>query len=64
LWRTGEYGLKAIDRCRMTAAKYEAARRAIFAIREARGRIWLRVFQDVPITRAARKCAVGYGKAK
>ena len=41
--------LKATDRCRMTAREIEAARRAISRHVKRGGRIWIRVFPDVPI---------------
>ena len=46
----GDYGLKAIDRSRMTAREIEAARRAMTRYVKRGGKIWIRVFPDVPIT--------------
>jgi len=57
----GEYGLKATDRCRMTAREIEAARRAM-ARYVKRGQIWIRVFPDVPITKKPLEVRMGSGK--
>ncbi len=58
----GEYGLKATDRCRMTAREIEAARRAISRHVKRGGRIWIRVFPDVPITQKPLEVRMGSGK--
>ena len=58
----GEYGLKATDRCRMTAREIEAARRAISRYVKRGGRIWIRVFPDVPITQKPLEVRMGSGK--
>ena len=44
----GDYGLKAMDRSRMTAREIEAARRAMTRYVKRGGKIWIRVFPDVP----------------
>ena len=59
----GEFGLKATDRCRMTAREIEAARRAISRYVKRGGRIWIRVFPDVPITQKPLEVRMGSGKA-
>ena len=58
----GEYGLKATDRCRMTAREIEAARRAISRYVKRGGQIWIRVFPDVPITQKPLEVRMGSGK--
>src|ERR1700677_921481 len=58
----GEYGLKATDRARMTAREIEAARRAISRHVKRGGRIWIRVFPDVPITQKPLEVRMGSGK--
>jgi ribosomal protein L16 len=50
----GEYALKATARGRMTARQIEAARRAISRHVKRGGKLWIRVFPDVPITKKAR----------
>ena len=47
----GEYGLKSLGRGRMTARQIEAARRAMTRHVKRGGKIWIRVFPDVPITK-------------
>ena len=47
----GEYGLKAIDRGRITARQIEAARRAMTRHIRRGGKIWIRIFPDKPITK-------------
>jgi large subunit ribosomal protein L16 len=58
----GEFGLKATNRCRMTAREIEAARRAISRYVKRGGRIWIRVFPDVPITQKPLEVRMGSGK--
>ena len=58
----GEYGLKATDRCRMTAREIEAARRAISRYVKRGGRIWIRVFPVVPITQKPLEVRMGSGE--
>src|ERR1700759_4638625 len=58
----GEYGLKATDRARMTAREIEEARRAISRHVKRGGRIWIRVFPDVPITQKPLEVRMGSGK--
>ena len=47
----GEYCLKATSRGRMTARQIEAARRAMTRYIKRGGKVWIRVFPDVPITK-------------
>ena len=47
----GEYGLKALTRGRVTARQIEAARRAMTRYIKRGGKVWIRIFPDVPITK-------------
>ena len=58
----GEYGLKATDRCRMTAREIEAARRAITRQMKRAGRVWIRIFPDVPVSKKPAEVRMGSGK--
>lgn len=58
----GTYGLKAIDRGRMTARQIEAARRAMTRHIKRGGKIWIRVFPDKPITKKPLEVRMGGGK--
>ncbi len=58
----GDYGLKAIDRARMTAREIEAARRAMARYVKRGGQIWVRVFPDVPVTKKPLEVRMGSGK--
>ena len=46
----GEYGLKAMEPERITARQIEAARRALTRHMKRAGRVWIRVFPDVPVS--------------
>lgn len=58
----GEYGLKAIDRGRLTSRQIEAARRAISRHVRRGGKMWIRVFPDKPITLKPLAVRMGSGK--
>lgn len=58
----GEYGLKAIDRGRLTARQIEAARRAITRSVKRGGKLWIRVFPDKPISKKPLEVRMGKGK--
>ena len=58
----GEYGLKAIGRGRITARQIEAARRAMTRYVKRGGKIWIRVFPDVPVTKKPLEVRMGKGK--
>ncbi|MEX0958771.1 MAG: 50S ribosomal protein L16 [Burkholderiales bacterium] len=58
----GEYGLKAIDRGRLTARQIEAARRAMTRHIKRGGRIWIRIFPDKPISQKPAEVRMGNGK--
>jgi len=58
----GEYGLKATSRGRMTAREIEAARRSISRYAKRGGKIWIRVFPDVPVSQKPLEVRMGSGK--
>jgi len=58
----GEYGLKAIDRGRLTSRQIEAARRAISRHVRRGGKMWIRIFPDKPITQKPLAVRMGSGK--
>jgi large subunit ribosomal protein L16 len=58
----GEFGLKAVDRCRLTARQIEAARRAMTRYVKRGGKVWIRVFPDKPITAKPLEVRQGSGK--
>ena len=58
----GEYGLKALQPERVTARQIEAARRAISRHVKRVGRMWIRVFPDVPVTKKPAEVRMGSGK--
>jgi large subunit ribosomal protein L16 len=58
----GEYGLKAAERGRVSARQIEAARRAMTRQVKRAGKIWIRVFPDVPISSKPLEVRMGKGK--
>lgn len=58
----GEYGLKAVERGRLTARQIEAARRAMNRHIRRGGKIWIRVFPDKPVTTKPIEVRMGKGK--
>lgn len=58
----GEFGLKAVDRGRITARQIEAARRAMTRYIKRSGRIWIRIFPDKPISQKPAEVRMGNGK--
>ena len=58
----GEYGLKALEPERVTARQIEAARRAITRHMKRAGRVWIRVFPDVPVSKKPAEVRMGSGK--
>ena len=58
----GEYGLKAIEPERVTARQIEAARRAITRHMKRAGRLWIRIFPDVPVSAKPAEVRMGSGK--
>ena len=58
----GEYGRRATARGRLTARQIEAARRAMTRHIKRGGKIWIRVFPDVPVTKKPIEVRMGKGK--
>jgi len=58
----GEYGLKAVERGRITARQIEAARRAMTRHIKRGGKVWIRLFPDKPITKKPLEVRQGKGK--
>ncbi|KUJ71127.1 50S ribosomal protein L16 [Thiomicrospira sp. WB1] len=58
----GEYGLKAMERGRMTSRQIEAARRVMTRKVKRGAKIWIRVFPDKPITNKPLEVRMGKGK--
>ncbi len=58
----GEYGLQAIEPVWMTSRQIEAARRTMVRYVRRRGKVWIRVFPDKPVTQKAAETRMGKGK--
>ncbi|MBV9735202.1 MAG: 50S ribosomal protein L16 [Acidisphaera sp.] len=58
----GAYGLKALEPERVTARQIEAARRAITRAMRRTGRVWIRIFPDVPVSVKPAEVRMGSGK--
>ena len=58
----GSFGLKATEPERVTAREIEAARRAITRQMKRAGRVWIRVFPDVPVSKKPAEVRMGSGK--
>ncbi|MBV9347189.1 MAG: 50S ribosomal protein L16 [Pseudolabrys sp.] len=58
----GEYGLKALEPDRVTARQIEAARRALTRAMKRAGRVWIRVYPDVPVSKKPIEVRMGKGK--
>ena len=58
----GSYGLKAMEPERITARQIEAARRAITRHIKRQGRLWIRIFPDVPVSSKPAEVRMGKGK--
>jgi large subunit ribosomal protein L16 len=58
----GSYGLKAIGPARVTARQIEAARRSITRHMKRAGRVWIRIFPDVPVSQKPAEVRQGKGK--
>ena len=58
----GEWGLQALEPGWMTQRQIEAARRALVHSMKRRGKIWIRIFPDKPVTRKAAETRMGKGK--
>ena len=58
----GQFGLKAMEPDRLTARQIEAARRAMTRHMKRAGRVWIRVFPDVPVSKKPLEVRMGSGK--
>ena len=58
----GQFGLKAMEPERITARQIEAARRALTRNMKRAGRVWIRVFPDVPVSKKPAEVRMGSGK--
>lgn len=58
----GAFGLKALEPERITARQIEAARRAITRHMKRAGRVWIRIFPDIPVTSKPTEVRMGKGK--
>ena len=58
----GSYGLKTVEPERLTARQIEAARRAITRQMKRQGRVWIRIFPDLPVTGKPAEVRMGKGK--
>ncbi|MFD2239065.1 50S ribosomal protein L16 [Aureimonas populi] len=58
----GTFGLKALEPERVTARQIEAARRAITRQMKRQGRVWIRIFPDLPVTAKPTEVRMGKGK--
>jgi large subunit ribosomal protein L16 len=58
----GQFGLKALEPERITARQIESARRAITRAMKRAGRVWIRIFPDVPVSQKPQEVRMGSGK--
>lgn len=58
----GSHGLKATEPERITARQIEAARRAMTRHMKRQGRVWIRIFPDLPVTKKPTEVRMGKGK--
>ena len=58
----GSFGLKAMGHERLTARQIEAARKAIKGYLKRAGKLWIRVFPDLPVTQKPAEVRMGSGK--
>ena len=58
----GQFGLKALEPERVTARQIEAARRAMTRHMKRAGRVWIRIFPDVPVSKKPLEVRMGSGK--
>jgi len=58
----GAFGLKAVEPARITARQIEAARRTITRHLKRQGRVWIRIFPDVPVSSKPAEVRMGSGK--
>lgn len=60
----GTFGLKALEPERVTARQIEAARRALSRAMKRQGRLWIRIFPDVPVSKRPPEVRQGKGKGE
>lgn len=60
----GSYGLKALDRCLITARQIESARQTMSRSVKRGGKIWVRIFPDFPISKKGAEVPMGGGKGQ
>jgi large subunit ribosomal protein L16 len=58
----GQFGLKALEPERVTARQIEAARRALTRHMKRSGRVWIRIYPDVPVSKKPLEVRMGSGK--
>jgi large subunit ribosomal protein L16 len=58
----GEFGLQALEPCWLNSRQIEAARRTMVRYIRRRGKVWIRVFPDKPVTKKAAETRMGSGK--
>ena len=58
----GQYGLKSLEPERVNAREIEAARRAITREMKRQGRVWIRIFPDIPVSKKPTEVRMGKGK--
>ncbi len=58
----GQFGLKALEPERVTARQIEAARRAVTREMKRQGKVWIRIFPDVPVSQKPTEVRMGSGK--
>lgn len=58
----GTFGMKALEPARITARQIEAARRIISRVMKRSGKLWIRIFPDVPVTKKPAEVRMGSGK--
>ncbi len=58
----GSFGLKALEPARVTAAQIEAARRTISRCMKRVGKVWIRIYPDVPVSQKPAEVRMGSGK--
>ena len=58
----GQFGLKAMEPDRVTARQIEAARRALTRHMKRAGRVWIRIFPDLPVSKKPAEVRMGSGK--
>ncbi len=58
----GDYGLQALEPAWITSRQIEACRRAMVRAMKRRGKVWIRIFPDKPITKRAAESRMGKGK--